>query len=402
MNKKPTQIILAGGLAAALAVLTACSSTPSESTNGSGNGDSATPASGPVYMDHETGECAAPPLEGVDLDAAIETLREYQEPPTELVFSTPLPEAPSPDTQVVYLNNDSQVAGIMQENLERAAAAAGVQFTNVSTGVDAQSINAALNSVVEMEPDIVVAVALDATFYIDQIVALQEQGASIVYASVPNADEFGLDDSLSGAGASAMNGRALISSAIAFTCGTVEDIVFYHVPEFGFSQLRLEAAEKRLEEIAPNVNLRVVDISIMDPSPADKIISDLQAHPETEFFVTPADQFQVGLAEKARLAGIDNAIGLGQSSVPANFQQILDGEQFAGFAEDFGMFMWQLLDEGLRKQQGVFEPYDDWTKVNKTVGQMITVANAQQYNTPDGFVPFPEYQDEFKKMWNTQ
>src|SRR3546814_10676187 len=60
-------------------------------------------------------------------------------------------------------------------------------------------------------------------------------------------------------------------------------------------------------------------------------------------------------------------------------QQIADGLQTAGFGVDLNIFMWLLLDEGFRKMQDVFTPYEDWEKVGQSVSRVITPANAEDY-----------------------
>lgn len=381
------------GTALSVLVLAGCAGGDAAGSDGSGSGGEVEL----TYMD-EQGNCAAGPAEGIDFETAQAYIKSFEKPAEELLVTEPLPEPVSPDTTVAFLNNDSAVAGIMYSFMEQAAATAGVELINVSTGTDAQSTNSALNSVVEMNPDIVIAVANDATFWQDQLKQLLENDVAVVYASQTNAEEFGLNDTLGGYNVSLVNGKVLADAAVTFTCGTGTEFVFYNIPEFGFSQIQLEAAQEELAEICPDCNMRVVDISIADPSPADKIVSDLQSHPETQFFVTPADQFQIGLAEKAGLAGIENAHGIGQSSLPPNMQQIADGLQTAGFGVDLNIFMWMLLDEGFRKMQGVFTPYEDWEHVGQSVSRVITPANAEDYL--EGFVAYPGMEDDFAALWS--
>jgi ABC-type sugar transport system substrate-binding protein len=359
-------------------------------------GASAAGGTAVTYQD-AAGNCAAQPLEGVEYQTAHDYIATFEQKPTGLLATQPLPKPISADTTAVYLNNGTAVSGIMHDALKQAADAAGVTFVNVDTGTDAQSINSALNSVVEMKPDIVVSVALDATFFQDQLKELQKNGTAIVYASQPNADKFGLDDTLGGYNSSLVNGKVMAAAAVDFTCGTGKDFVFYNTPELSFSQVQLDAAKKELAQLCKDCDLRVVDISISDPSPADKIVSDLQAHPETDYFITPADQFQVGLAQKAQLAGITNAHGLGQSSLPTNIQQLIDGQQSAGYAVDLDIFMWILLDEGLRKTEGVWQPYTDWEAVVRSVSQVLTPTNAKDYQ--NGFTADPNKVQDFKTLW---
>ncbi|QJU54129.1 substrate-binding domain-containing protein [Herbiconiux sp. KACC 21604] len=394
MHRRTTAALRTTTLLAAVSLLAAgCSAGGDAGSTGSASGGDDVEL---TYQSAE-GECASGPRDGVDYDTADALIKSFQEPSEGLLQTEKLPQPLGADTTIAFLNNDTAVAGIMYAAIQKAAADAGINLVNVSTGTDAQSINSALNSVVELDPDAVISVAIDATFYQDQLKQLEANGVPIVYSSQPNADEFGLDDSLGGYNGSLVNGKVLAAGAVAFTCGTGDDFVFYNIPELGFSAIQLESTQEYLAELCPDCNLRVVDISIADPSPADKIVSDLQSHPETDYFVTPADQFQVGLADKAQLAGLTNAYGFGQSSLPPNVQQLADGLQSAGFAVDLDMYMYLTLDEAFRKIQGVYQPYDDWEAVNRSVSRVLTPANAGEYL--GGFVAYPGMQDDFKTLW---
>jgi len=389
MQRRTKAALNAAAVFASISLLAAgCSAT----TGGGGGSDE-------VELTYQSadGTCDVSPADGVNYDDADALIKSFQEPSTGLIQTEPLPEPVDENTVVAFLNNDTAVAGIMYASIQAAAATAGVTLVNVSTGTDAQSINAALNSVVEMKPDIVISEAIDATFWQDQLKELQDQGVAIVYGSQPNAEDFGTNDSLGGLNSSLVNGKVLAAGAVAFTCGTGDEFVFYNIPELGFSAIQLEGTQDYLKEICPDCNLRVVDISIVDPSPADKIVSDLQSHPETDFFITPGDQFQIGLSDKAELAGITNAHGFGQSSLPPNVQQLQDGLQTAGFAVDLNMYLYLQLDEGLRKAQGVWEDYSDWEAVNKSLSRVLTPANASDVAT--GFVAYPDMEKDFKTLW---
>ena len=350
-----------------------------------------------IYPDAQ-GECNVEPREGVDFDTAVSIIESYQTEPDRLVVTEPLPEPIDPGTTVAFLNNGTAVAGLMWSFIEPAAQAAGVQISNVSTGADAQSINSALNTVVETAPDIVLGVGLDPSFYIDQLGVLEEQGTVIVSASITNAEDFGLLDSFGGRGASEENGRVLAAAAVSRTCGVGQEFVFYHVPEFPFSHVQLAATQEFLPEICEDCNLRVVELPVatLDTTAADAVISDLQAHPETQYFVTPADQIQIGMQSKQELAGID-VHGMGQSSLPPNVEQIANGLQDAGFAVDFDMFMWLLIDEGIRRHQGADVSYDDWATMNPLLSQVLTAENADDYK--EGFVAYPGFKDKFLELW---
>jgi ribose transport system substrate-binding protein len=393
MQRRIKNALGAGALLASVALVAA-------GCTGTTEGDAGTGSDVEMTLRAADGTCAVDPIEGIDLAAASELVNSFT-PPTSLLATEPLSEPVDPSTTAVYLNNGTPVAGLFQAGLQAASEAAGIQFVNVDTGTDAQSINSALNSVVEMQPDIVFDQSVDAQFFQDQLQQLKDQGAVIVYGGQLNADDYGLVDSLGGAGSIQVNSEVLAAAAVDLTCGTATEFVMYSIPEIPASQIQNEVVPAALAELCPQCTLRIVDISIADASPADKIVSDLQAHPETQYFISLADQYQIGLADKAALAGITNAVGIGQSSLPPNIQQIADGTQNAGYVVDFGVFMWLQVDEGLRTMQGMDVPYleGDWMDVARAISHIVTIRNAGDFLGDEGYVAFPGYQDEFLTLW---
>ncbi|MFB2579661.1 hypothetical protein ACEXQD_00285 [Herbiconiux sp. P15] len=397
MQRRITNALRAAAVLGSISLLAAGCSAGGGDTGGGDTGG------GEVELTYvaEDGSCASGPAEGIDLEAADEVVASFEVPNEKILATEPLDEPIDPNTTAVYLNNGTPVAGLFQAGLQAASEAAGIKFVNVDTGTDAQSINSALNSVVELKPDIVFDQSVDARFFQDQLEQLKEQGAAIVYGGQLNAEEFGLKDSLGGAGSIEVNSKVLANAAISLTCGTATEFVMYSIPEIPASEIQNEAVPAALAELCPECTLRIVDISISDPSPADKIVSDLQANPQTEFFITLADQYQIGLDEKAQLAGLTNAYGVGQSSLPQNIQQIADGTEVAGYVVDFNMFMWLQVDEGLRTMQGMEVPYldGDWDSAAKAVSHIVTVRNADQYLTPAGYVALEGFEDQFLTLW---
>ena len=394
MVKRTIQEVLAIGVFGAVVFsLAACSAV---GNTADGDGDDAS-SSGVVYPD-ENGECAVEPADGVDFETANALITEFEAASTSLPVTEPLPEAIDPATTVAYLDNGSAVSSIIWGSLEQAGATAGVQLQRVDAGLDAQSINSAVSTVVESAPDILIAAAVDATFFQSQLEALESAGTTVVYAGSSNAEQFGLLDSHSGYGASVVNGEVLAAGAVAFTCGTGTDFVFYSIPELSFSQVQLDAATEYLADVCPDCTLRVVEIPVttMDTTAGDAIVSDLQANPDTDFFITPADQMQIGLKAKMDLAGID-VHGMGQSSLPPNIEQIASGLQAAGYAVDYNEYTWLMLDEGLRRSMGVEVVYDEWEPWVKAISRVLTMESAGEY--PEGFVAYPDMQSDFAELW---
>ncbi len=362
--------------------------------NANGNGEETAESS-----EAGQGECEGEPMEGVDLETAQETIATYQEPVEGLVVDEPLPEAPDPDTRVVYLDNETQLAGIYWDFVQEAGERSGVNTQRLSTGTSAQDINSALATLAETDPDIVIAVAIDPAFYMDHLETLVEGGTTFVTPAIINAEEYGLTDTYGGHAVSLENGRVMASAAVAFTCGQETDFVYYRVPELPFTHLILEGLEEHLPQLHPDANLRVVDIPVatMDTTGQDAIVNDLQANPDTAFFMASADQLQVGLSSSMDLAGVE-ADGIGLSSLPQNIEQIDQGLQQAGYAVDESMFLWLTFDEGLRRHAGMDFERDDWESINPDLSTIVTQENVSEHL--EGFKAVENHEDAFAELWN--
>jgi ribose transport system substrate-binding protein len=268
----------------------------------------------------------------------------------------------------------------------------------VEVGRDAQSINTALNSVVELQPDGIINITLDPIFFEPQIAEFDELGIPIASGSVMNTVEFGLPEAFNGPEWMKANGAALAAAAVSRSGGAGE-YVFYNIPEFPFSPLELEGAKAQLAELCPSCTLRVVDIPVAElgSTAADRVVSDLQANPQTEYFISAVDEVQIGLPQKLDLAGID-VKGIGMWTAPPNYEQIAAGDEDATLSVDLSLMMWTVLDQLLREMQD--QPYA-WPDPATSAATLTRITDAD--NVPAdpvvGYVAIPDYQDRFAANW---
>lgn len=316
----------------------------------------------------------------------------------DLLIDEPLDAPVAEGTRVVYLDVGTPVSAVMWGNLQAPAEMLGIELERVETGRDAQSVNTAMNSVVELAPDGVINVTLDPVFFESQIEELDALGIPIVSASVMNTVEYGLPEAFNGPEWMTANGEALGAAAIARSGGST-DLVFYNIPEFPFSKYELEGAKAKIAELCADCDLRVVDIPIAElgSTAADRVVSDLQANPQTEYFIAAVDEVQIGLPSKLDLAGID-VPGIGMWTAPPNNEQVAAGEQDATLSVDLNLMMWTVMDQLLREIAG--QDYE-WPANDVRASTLTRVT--EQSNAPEdpvvGYVSIPDYQDRFAANW---
>jgi len=336
---------------------------------------------------------------GPDLAAAQEFLAPWLATgEKKLLIDTPL-SAPIPaGTRIAFLDVGTPVAAVMWEILQPIVEMTGVTLDRVPTGSDAQSINTAMNSVVESDYDGVINVTLDPIFFKPQLQQLKDNGIPIASASVMDTVENGMPEAFNGPDWMTSEGEALAAAAVVRTEGKVNDFVLYTVPEFPFAQYQVDGYTSEMTALCPSCNVRVVDIPIatLGSTAADLVVSDLQAHPETGYYVAIADEGTVGLPAKLELAGI-TVKGLGTWSIPPNVQQVADGSQDAALPIDFNLMMWTVTDQLFREILGDSYTWPDSQTRAYTLATLLTKENAGDY--PMGYAAIPDMQKQFAALW---
>ncbi|MBE1878999.1 sugar ABC transporter substrate-binding protein [Myceligenerans pegani] len=362
-------------LAAGALALTACSGGDDEAAAGGGGEAVADVAAAEKFLEPWTGTG--------DKDVLIDE---------------PLEAPVAEGTTVVYLDVGTPVSAVMWENLQAPAELLGIELERVEVGRDAQSINTAMNTVVELAPDGVINITLDPIFFEPQIEQFDALGIPIASGSVMTTVEHGLPEAFNGPEWMKTNGAVLAATAVQRSGGAGE-YVFYNVPEFPFSALELEGARAKMAELCPECTLRVVDIPIAElgSTASDRVVSDLQANPQTEYFIAAVDEVQIGLPQKLGLAGLA-VDGIGMWTAPPNYEQIIAGDQDASLSVDLNLMMWTVLDQLLREIGG--QEYE-WPDVQTRAATLSHVTH--QENAPEdpvvGYVSIPDYQERFAALW---
>ena len=382
-TRTPWRLAVAASAAACVLLTAGCGGGSSDDAAGSGGGGEA----------------------DVDVAAAQKTIEPLTQPPTDFPITEPLAELPEPGTVVAFMDNGTPVAGQVYEQLDQAGQVLGLEVRRVPMGQSPQEVNAAMNSLVESRPDAVIDLALDPALFTPQLKALQEQGAVFMPSSIVNGEDFGFDDSqiVSGKAGATANGKTLASAVLAETNGEATNLVFYRVPELAFTPIMLEGVEEQLAEQCPDCELRVVDIPItqVGSTASRTVVSDLQAHPETDAFIPAIDELQIGLPAAMKVAGID-VPGMGIAPTPVNYQQIAAGEQLGSLAADLSMTSWLNMDQVARALTGQEFDYSAVTAAtNPATYQVVTQDNVPS-DQDAGYIAFPDYKEQFTKLWTGQ
>ena len=382
-TRYPRQLAIAASAAASVLLTAGCGSDPSGAASvqagGSGGGG-----------------------EAVDVAAAQAAIAPLIEPATDFPVTEPLKALPEPGSVVAFLDLGTPTTTAFYGYLQEAAKVLGVSMQRVQTGRSPQEINAAMNSVVESKPAAVIDVALDPALFTPQLEALQAAGTVVVPVSITNGEEFGFDDAQIGQGAAGAreNGKAVASALLAHTQGTATQLVYYRVPEIPFTPLVLEGVQQRLEEQCPSCSLRVVDIPVsqVGSTAARTVVSDLQAHPDTQAFIASTDELQMGLPAAMKVAGLD-VPGMGTSPNPVNLQQIAAGQETGALGTDFNMIAWLTMDRTARELVGQQYDYSFFSQAPTSAYETIITEDDVPADQERGYVAFADFQERFTTLW---
>lgn len=416
MQRRMKSAVGATAALASLALVLAGCTAGGGGTEPTSSGDDGNVFSLPGSLrDPITNECTIEPAEGVDVAAAEAYIQPFLDPNKDIVANVldfgPLQGEIPAGLKIGYANNNTFVGDTLwRPFIEAATQLAGGTFTNYPAGPDPTSASSGFDAILtdaqNGDLDILIVGAISPRTVENQAKELlANTDVAVVWGADPFAEEvLGVNDTIGGSGGSIVNGEVLAAAGIYYTCGAADNFTWYNVTELEFSTVNQTAAIEFMAELAPNATLRTVDGSITSQSATDLIIPDLQGHPDSQFFITPIDQFQIGIKEAAETADIQNWYGIGQSSTRPNVDQIVAGTQYGGYTLDFEQFLFQLVDEGIRKYLGEWPASgygDDWVLINSSMSSLITQANVGDLdiNADGTYTAVPDTAAAYGALW---
>jgi len=333
-----------------------------------------------------------------DLDAATEFLAPYQAEQKSLVLDEPLASPLPKGLNIAFLDVGTPVAGVMWDLLQPLIPLTGITLTRENIGSTPEEQDAAMATVVQKGYDGIINVTAEPGFYPNQVTKLLEAGIPMASASVMHTEEYKLPIAFNGPDFMREAGRAQAAAAVVRTEGKATHFVYYPVNEFEFTGFQAEGFVDEMAELCPGCEVRQVGIPIQDVINQDptRIVNDLQANPQTEYFVAAADEMTSGLPQKLDVAGI-TVKGSGTWSIPPDIQNVADGKADSTFAEDFALFMWTVTDQLFREITDTPYEWPDPSVSAPALMRLLTQEDAGDYL--GGYVAVPDYQEQYAKLW---
>ncbi|MBO9577999.1 MAG: hypothetical protein J7480_04435 [Microbacteriaceae bacterium] len=356
-------------------------------------------SSGPAPAPTEGGG-DAPAASGPDLAAAQAYLEPYQAADKQLIIDEPLAN-PLPDgLKIAFLDVGTPVAGIMWDLIQPITELTGIELVREPIGSTPEEQDAGMATVFEKGYDGVINVTAEPQFYPNQAQKFVDAGIPIASASVMHTTEYDLPEGFNGPAFMEEVGRAQAAAAIVRTNGEATDFVFYPVNEFEFTGFQRDGFVEKMAELCPDCTVRDVGIPIgeviaQDPS---RIVSDLESHPETQYYVAAADEIMVPAPPLFDRAGVTTP-GYGTWSIPPNLENVAGGLADATFAEDFTLFMWTVVDQLFRELTDTPYEWPDPASSAPEVMMLLDQESAGQYLESHGYLAVPDFQEQFAENW---
>jgi ribose transport system substrate-binding protein len=329
--------------------------------------------------------------EAVADEGAAEVVAPYTGHPSAFPVTEALKKVPK-GANVIFVDSGTTFSSLQWELVQPAAKLMGVNLERISAGVTANTVGAALDSVVAKHPDAILVDGVPIELWTKQLKELQEEGTVIAASGVNGIEKYGVEPVI---------GQEpygdLMANYVVGVMNPEANVAFYTIREIPPVKVAGEEFEQEFKKICPECELRMVDLhasEIANTAPST-IVSDLQAHPETEIAVFGGDEFQDGLPAAAQAAGIEVET-LGLAPTPTNLQYLKEGKETAALGYDVAIGMWSQLDQAARELTG--QELTGPQAKGLGVLQFLTQEDIT-FDPAKGWNGYPDFAERFAKLW---
>jgi ribose transport system substrate-binding protein len=335
---------------------------------------------------------------GANVAAAKAAIAPYTGKPGAFPVTQPLSKPLPAGTKFAFMECATGACGLVAKLLVPAVKEIGGTLVTVNAGATAQSSQTAVASVLALKPAAVLITGLNPTIFGGGLKTLSAAGIKVVTISIAeNTKPFGITFNYVGLQATLLAGKLMADWVIA-NKGPQANVVFYGVPAIDFSSKQQQAFEQELQKNCPACKVRAVqiDVTTLGTTSASTVVSDLEAHPDTNVAVFASAEVAQGLPAALKAAGL-SVTTLGYAPQAEILQDIKDGGITAGLAADFPISVWAALDSAARLVEG-----DQPTALEQSGELPLQLLEKQDitFNPANGWTAYPDFQQLFAKLWH--
>jgi ribose transport system substrate-binding protein len=309
----------------------------------------------------------------------------------------PLKEPPSPSMKISQLQFGTPQGAIIAEFWKEAAHTAGVQILTTKGGNTASGIQSAAQTMISQSPEAVLLPAAEPETFAPQLEEMVDQGIKIYSSGIMYPQKYHFSGSVFDDRQTSLVGK-LLADWVLVKKGPQANVVFYETPELAFSTVEKEAFEAQMSKICPECEVRtaVIKAEEVGSTAPNTVVSDLQAHPETEEAVFASQEGDDGLPAALKAAGIDDVGIVGFAADPVTLEYIKNGEVEATLDVDGPVQIWTPMDMAVRTAQGL--PLTKGEQAGIMPMQFLTQEDIT-FDPTKGWTAYPESAERFAKLW---
>jgi ribose transport system substrate-binding protein len=309
-------------------------------------------------------------------------------------LSSPVPAG----TRVAYIDNGNALVSLIFKLAQPAAAELGIDLYAVRAGTSASGVQAAFSTVVQQRPAAVINTAIDPALWDNQRKQLIAAKIPIVSLGTVAPASSGLVQP-NGEAAFERQGRLQAAWLVANNDKSVEAVLYEH-NELAYAAAVKKGFESELQTLCPDCVARVVQIPITEVGnkAPERIVSDLQAHPNTRAIVFQSSAAATGLPAKLKVAGLKDVQIVGANPLPTNLQYLKDKQSTVELGADLNTLAWTAMDTAARLIVGQ-KLQQNVVNGEALVHQFLRPENIT-FDPTRGFSAYPDVADRFKALWN--
>lgn len=330
-----------------------------------------------------------------DTQAAKELIAPYTGQPSKFPVTEALKTKPA-GKRIAYLDCGTPICGLFYTLGKPAMEALGMSLTSIKSGLQADTVQAAFDTVIQDKYDGVFVPAIPPALWKRGLEQLQAAKIPVVTSGAVGLDPSAVPVQQAGTQDSTRAGQVLAGQVVSETGGK-SDVAVYYTPELDFTNLIKDSFVAEMKKLCAECVVRAVKVPVatFGTSSQTVIVDDLQAKPNTKTAVFAIGEQTAGLPAALKTAGIDVET-IVNSPDPSNLEAIQKGDIDMGFGLDLPVIAWTAADSLARLTTG--QAPDAGATQDIAPRQLLKAADLKG-DVSRGWTGYPDFAKRFMALW---
>jgi ribose transport system substrate-binding protein len=331
----------------------------------------------------------------VDKATAAAAIKPYIGQPSAFPVTEPLKAVPKGKT-IAFSDCGTPICGLFWQILQPAAKTMGVQMKRYKAGAAANTVNSTFDSIVADKPGALIVAGTPIDLWKNKLQAFKDAKIPVVTTGILGTKPLGIQAAQAAEDSSNLGGK-LLADYVAANFGADSKVAVYDIPELTFTGLTATAFESELKTVCSSCSTRIVHVPIatLGNTAPQRLVSDIQAHSDTNLMVFTTDEIEAGFPAARQAAGI-KVKTLGNTPNPQGLQYVKEGKTDAVLGVDLPVLTWVLLDQAARQMAGQQLAGDEAKGL--PVLQFLTKKDIV-FDPSKGWTGYPDFAQRFAKLW---